>query len=40
MKACSIESNGGNERKTACWRKEKRCWHVQKDCLLQKGNGD
>ena len=40
VKACSMESNGGSERKTACWRKGKRCWHVRKDCLLQKGTGD
>ena len=40
VKACSIESSGESERKTACWRKGKRCWHVRKDCLLQKGTGD
>ena len=34
MKACSIESNGGSERKTACWRKGKRCWHVQEGLFV------
>ena len=34
VKACSIESNGGSERKTACWRKGKRCWHVQEGLFV------
>ena len=34
VKACSMESNGGSERKTACWRKGKRCWHVQEGLFV------
>ena len=34
MKACSIESSGESERKTACWRKGKRCRHVQEGLFV------